>query len=171
MRITLPSASQANRDDTMNLSKNLTLAEATKSQTATRKGIDNTPTDAHLDALRAVAQNIFQPLRDYFGLPIAVTSGYRSKALNTAIGGSNKSQHSRGEALDIDAHVFGGVTNREVFLYILKNLEFDQLIFEFGDELEPAWVHVSYKANGENRGEVLRAYRQGGRTRYKLWTR
>lgn len=155
----------------MKLSKNLTLAEAVKSQTATRKGIDNTPTNDHLLALKAVANNVFQPVRDYFGIPIAVTSGYRSEALNDAIGGSKTSQHSKGEALDLDADVFGGVTNKEVFMYILKNLDFDQMIWEFGDEHNPAWVHVSYRADGNNRKEVLRAYKQDGRTRYKHWTR
>lgn len=150
----------------MNLSKNLTLAEVTKSQTATRKGIDNTPSGQHLDNLFSIAQNIFQPTRDFFGVPIAVTSGYRSKALNTAIGGSNRSQHSRGEALDLDADVFGGLTNADIFEYVKSSLDFDQLIWEFGNDVQPAWVHVSYRADGNNRGEVLKAFRQGGRTKY-----
>ena len=153
----------------MQLSEHLTLAEATKSQTATRLGIDNSPTIAHLEALRAVAKNVFEPIRNHFGVPIAVTSGYRSKALNEAIRGSRRSQHCQGQALDIDADVYGRITNAEVFHYIKDHLDFDQLIWEFGDDTTPDWVHVSYVADGSNRGEVLIAYRENGRTRYKKY--
>jgi len=155
----------------MNLSKNLTLAEATKSATAIRRGIDNTPHGEHLDNLFVIANDVFQPIREHFDVPIAVTSGYRSEALNKAIGGSKTSQHSKGQALDLDADVFGGVTNAEIFHYIKDNLDFDQLIWEFGNSQEPNWVHVSYSDKGDNRKEVLVAYKQNGRTRYKLWTR
>ena len=151
------------------LSDHLSLAEATKSQTATRLGIDNSPTIAHLEALRAVAKNVFEPIRNHFGVPIAVTSGYRSKALNEAIRGSRRSQHCQGQALDIDADVYGRITNAEVFHYIKNHLDFDQLIWEFGNDTAPDWVHVSYVADGSNRGEVLIAYRENGRTRYKHW--
>jgi len=158
----------------MQLSEHLTLAEATKSQTATRLGIDNSPTIAHLESLRSVAKNIFEPIRNHFGVPIAVTSGYRSKALNDAIRGSRRSQHCHGQALDIDADVFGRITNGEIFHYIKSNLDFDQLIWEFGDEphdtnANPDWVHVSFVNDGFNRGEILTAYRENGRTRYKKW--
>ena len=154
----------------MKLSDNLSLAEVTKSATATRKGIANTPTQSHLTSLKAVATNIFQPCREHFGKPLAVTSGYRSKELNALIGGSSRSQHSLGEALDIDADVFGGLTNRELFLYIKDNLDFDQLIGEFPDNMgEFRWVHCSYKTEG-NRGEVLIAYKdENNKTKYAKW--
>ena len=156
----------------MNLSKNLTLAEVTKSNTAIKRGIDNTPHGEHLNNLMSVAQDVFQPIRDYFGKPIAVTSGYRSEALNRIIGGSTTSQHSKGQALDLDADVFGGVTNADIFTYIRQNLVFDQLIWEFGSDTDPAWVHVSYVDGVPNRKEVLVAYKDArNRTRYKLWTR
>jgi len=155
----------------MNLSKNLTLAEATKSATAIRRGIDNTPHGEHLDNLFVIANNIFQPIREHFGVPISVTSGYRSEALNKAIGGSKTSQHSKGQALDLDADVFGGITNADIFHYIKDNLDFDQLIWEFGNSQEPNWVHVSDSCGVNNRKEVLVAYKQNGRTRYRLWTR
>jgi len=154
----------------MQLSEHLTLAEATKSQTATRLGIDNSPTIAHLESLRSVAKNIFEPIRNHFGVPIAVTSGYRSKALNDAISGSRRSQHCHGQALDIDADVFGRITNGEIFHYIKSNLDFDQLIWEFGNEDNPDWVHVSFVDDRSNRGEILIAYRENGRTRYKKYT-
>jgi hypothetical protein len=152
----------------MRLSDNLTLAEVTKSATAKRKGISNEPTIEHMENLKAVAQNIFQPVRDHFGKPIAVTSGYRSADLNKAIGGSSTSQHCKGEAIDMDADVFGGVTNREIFEYIKDNLDFDQLIYEFGDENNPDWVHCSFISKG-NRRQVLRAVRKNGRTSYELY--
>jgi zinc D-Ala-D-Ala carboxypeptidase len=151
----------------MKLTENLSLAEVTYSATALRKGIVNEPTVTHLINLKAVANNIFQPCRDYFGKPLAVTSGYRSKALNDLIGGAKSSQHCKGEALDLDAQVFGGFTNLELFLYIKDHLSFDQLIGEFPDNMgEYAWVHCSYKEEG-NRGEVLVAYKADGETRYK----
>lgn len=151
----------------MRLSKNLTLAEVTKSTTAKRKGISNEPTIEHLENLKALAENIFQPLRDYFGVPIAVTSGYRSAELNAIIGGSSTSQHCKGEAIDLDADVYGSLTNAEVFGYLREHTDFDQLIAEFGDEHNPAWVHCSYKRDEKNRGQVLRAYRKGGKTYYE----
>ena len=154
----------------MNLSRNLSLSEAIKSQTAIRKSIDNTPHGEHLDNLMAIAQDIFQPIREHFGIPIAITSGYRSEALNEAIGGSKTSQHSKGQALDLDADVFGGVTNKDIFEFILDNLDFDQLIWEFGNSNNPAWVHVSYKKNGGNRGQVLVAKKNSnGKTIYEHW--
>lgn len=153
----------------MKLSENLTLAEATKSATAIRHGIDNTPHGDHLDNLMDTAQKVFQPVRDHFSVPIKVTSGYRSEALNRKIGGSPTSQHSKGRALDLDADVFGGVTNQEIFEFIRDNLDFDQLIHEFGREDNPSWVHVSYRNDGKNRKQILRAEKVGGKTRYVNW--
>ncbi len=143
----------------MKLSKNLSLQEAIKSNTATRLGIKNEPEQWEINNLRAVAENVFQPIRDHFGVPIGVSSGYRSKALNKAIGGSRYSQHMIGEALDIDADIYGKVTNAEIFNYIKNNLEWDQMIWEFGDDEEPNWVHVSYKEAGRNRKQIKRARR------------
>jgi len=148
----------------MKLSKNLTLDEATKSATAIKNGISNKPSGEHLSNLIQIATKIFQPVRDHFQKPIIVSSGYRSKALNDLIGGASGSQHSKGEALDLD----GSVDNFLIFEFIKNNLEFDQLIWEFGDDENPDWVHVSYKTEN-NRGEVLQAVRQNGRVIYKRW--
>ncbi len=153
----------------MNLSKNLTLAEVTKSTTAKRLGIDNTPDEWTTENLRQVAINVFQPLRSAFGTPIYVSSGYRSAELNTAIGGSRRSQHVEGRALDLDADVYGGCTNSQIFNWIKENLEFDQLIWEFGDDDNPDWVHVSYVYDGINRKRCLRACRDdNGKTYYEV---
>jgi hypothetical protein len=139
----------------MKLSKNLSVNEFIKSQTATRLGIDNTPTEEHLKSAILLAKEIFQPMRDYFGKPIYVSSGYRCEALNEAIGGSKKSQHCKGEAIDIDMDHRNSVSNADVFYYIRDNLPFDQLIWEFGDNKCPDWVHVSHNSNGQQRGQVL----------------
>lgn len=153
----------------MNLSKNLTLAEVTKSTTAKRLGIDNTPDEWTTENLRQIAINIFQPLREAFGSPIYVSSGYRSGELNTAIGGSARSQHVEGRALDLDADVYGGCTNSQIFNWIKENLEFDQLIWEFGDDDNPDWVHVSYVYDGINRKRCLKACRDdNGKTYYEV---
>lgn len=135
------------------ISTNLSLAECITSQTAERKKIDNTPNAAVICSLRLVAEKVFQPLRKHFGKPIRVSSGYRSPALNRSIGGSVTSQHVKGEALDLQGT--NGVTNAQIYNYIKKNLDFDQLIWEYGTDKEPAWVHVSYKAKG-NRKQALR---------------
>lgn len=134
------------------LSKNLSLAECITSQTAVRKGIDNTPDADVICNLRLVAEKVFQPIREHFGKPIRVSSGYRSLKLNTAIGGSKTSQHVKGQALDLQGT--NGITNKQIFDYIKKNLDFDQLIWEYGTSAEPAWVHVSLKSSG-NRKQVL----------------
>jgi hypothetical protein len=151
----------------MKLSDNLSLSEVIESSTAIKHGIDNTPTDEHLRNLEAIAQNVFQPVREHFGKPIYVSSGYRSEALNERIGGSKTSQHSLGQALDLDAHVYGGLTNAQLFAYIEEWIVFDQLIWEFGDGTEPDWIHVSYKKEGNNRGQKLAAYKKDGKTKYK----
>ncbi len=152
----------------MNLSDNLSLAEAISSATALRKGIANKPTQQHLLNLKEVALHIFQPCREHFGKPLRVTSGYRSEELNKAIGGSSKSQHSKGEALDMQSTK--GYTNKELFMFIKDHLNFDQLIGEFPDNVgEFAWVHCSYKKEG-NRGEVLIAYKdENNKTKYTKW--
>lgn len=150
----------------MMLSKNLSLVEATKSATAIKHGIANEPTLEHLQNLKNVAENVFQPIREHFAMPVGISSGYRSNALNDLIGGSKRSQHSKGEALDLDADIYGGITNRDIFEFIKNHLDYDQLIYEFGTDEEPAWVHVSYKSEG-NRKEVLKAYKANGQTKYK----
>ena len=150
----------------MKLSKNLSLSEVTKSNTAKRRGISNEPSIEHLESLKAVAENIFQPIREEFMCPIFISSGYRSEALNEAIGGSKTSQHSKGEALDLDADVYGVITNADIFHFALDRLDFDQLILEYYDEDDPTsgWVHCSYKKSG-NRNQVLnydgKRYRNG----------
>jgi len=134
----------------MKLSDNLTLAEAIKSNTAIRKGIDNTPTPEHLHNMEMVALNIFEPIRDNFMTPLYVSSMYRSEALNKAVKGSKTSQHCKGQAIDIDADIYGGCTNKEIFEFVRDNLDFDQLINEYNY----SWVHISYKVHG-NRKQVI----------------
>lgn len=138
------------------ISKHITLAEATKSNTAIKLGISNLPTDEHLANMKHLAESVFEPLREHFGKPIAISSFYRSPHLNKAINGSLTSQHLTGEAMDIDAQIFGGLTNKEVFDWIRANCLFDQLIWEGGSVNEPDWVHVSLTKNRANRGQVLR---------------
>ena len=152
----------------MKLSENLALSEVTRSDSAKRKGISNEPTPEHLENFKKLAENIFEPIRKHFGKPIHLSSGYRSKALNAAIGGSATSQHCTGEAIDIDMDgSANGVTNKMVFDYIKANLNFDQLIWEFGTKDAPDWVHVSYESTGKQRKQVLRAVKAGGKTSYQ----
>jgi len=146
------------------LSDNFTLREYVKSQTASRLGIDNTPTDEHLNRALPLFVNVVQPIRNHFG-PTIITSGYRSAALNEAIGGSATSQHSQGQAVDLEVP---GVSTAEVCEWIAANLTFDQLILEFytpGDT-NSGWVHVSYAGNTGNRGETLTASKVNGSTQY-----
>jgi len=151
----------------MQITQHLNLAELTRSETAKRKGISNMPNPHHLENLKNLAINIFEPIRRNFGQPIHISSGYRSKELNTAIGGSLTSQHCSGEAIDIDMdNSSNGITNKQVFEYIKQHLNFDQLIWEFGTKDNPDWVHVSYKTNGKQRKQVLRAVKQGTKTTY-----
>lgn len=140
----------------MRLSKYVTLAEAVKSQTATRLGIENNPSEDQLEAMQYVASTVFDPVREFVGGPLHASSFFRSSELNKAIGGSSStSQHMKGEAIDIDCDTFGHGTNLQVFNFIKDNLEFDQLILEYPDkEGNPAWVHVSKKKR-DNRGQVL----------------
>ena len=156
----------------MQLSKNLSLNEVIKSNTATRKGIDNTPTEEHLKNLKYLAEKVFQPIREHFGVPIYITSGYRSKALNEAIGGSKTSFHSHGMALDLDQDGRNrGVSNADVFYYIKDNLQFTELIWEFGDETNPNWVHVAIAPGREDEKKIKIAERVNNKTTYSIWNR
>ena len=147
------------------ISAHISYKEATASQTATRKGISNDPNADQLKNMQEVAYTIFEPVRAHFGKPIFISSFFRSPDLNTAIGGSSTSQHCKGEAIDIDGDRTG-VSNKEIFDYIRKHLVFDQLIWEFGDDNSPNWVHVSYTNERENRKQVLIAKKINGRTFY-----
>lgn len=151
------------------ISEHISYTEATKSRTAIKYNIDNIPNATELKRMKLLAKVVFEPLREYFGVPIAVTSFFRSKELNKKIGGSSTSQHVKGEAMDLDADVYGMITNKDIFYYIKDNLEFDQLIWEFGDSKEPAWIHVSLK-KCNNRKNILVAYKEKdilGRLRIK----
>lgn len=142
------------------ISDHISYTEATKSPTAERYGINNRPDAATLISMKHVAENVFEKLRAHFCVPIAISSFYRSPALNTKVGGSKNSQHVKGEAMDLDADILGVITNKQIFDYIRKNLDYDQLIWEFGDDKNPAWVHVSLKCNGINRKQTLQAYKE-----------
>ena len=146
------------------LSKNFSLQEYTKSQTATRQGLDNTPNEEHLASATALFENVVQKVRDHFGVTV-INSGYRGPALNTAVGGSSNSQHCKGEAVDIECP---GTSNYDVAKWIENNLDFDQLILEFITLGIPdsGWVHVSYKSEG-NRKQSLTAMKEDGKTVYK----
>ena len=148
----------------MKLSNNFTLAELTKSQTATRKGINNEPGTAEIENLIHLAKTILQPVREHFGKPVMISSGYRSPALCEAIGSSAKSQHAKGEAADFEIH---GVDNKELAAWIAGNCEFDQLILEFYDGVDPnsGWIHCS-STTESLRKQVLTAERIEGRTSY-----
>ena len=149
----------------MKLSENFSLAEMTKSQTATRKGINNEPSTAHVENLIHLAESVLQPVRDHFGKSVMISSGYRSLELCEAIGSSTKSQHARGEAADFE---IAGVDNKELATWISKNTEFDQLILEFYDEGDPnsGWVHCSAVKEG-SRAQVLKATKVEGKTKYE----
>jgi len=153
----------------MQISKHLRLAEITRSDTAKRNGIDNTPTAEHLENFKLLADKVFEPIREHFKTPIFISSGYRSKELNAFIKGSASSQQCKGQAIDIDMDGSNGeVTNRMVFDFIKNKLDFDQLIWEFGTDFNPDWVHVSY-AKGANRKQILKAVRAGGKTSYQAF--
>ena len=153
------------KQNKMQLSKNLSLAEVMRSETAKRKGISNMPTPEHIENFKLLAENVFQPIREHFGVPIHISSGYRSKALNTAVGGSLTSQHCSGEAIDIDMDGTS-VTNAQIFNYIKDNLNFDQMIWEFGNDTNPDWVHVSYESTGKQRKQILKAVKSAKGTAY-----
>ncbi len=154
------------------ISTHLSLKEVTNSNTAKRLGIDNSPTPEHLENLKLLAEKIFEPIRNHFDKPIKVSSGYRSKALNDVTPrSSSKSQHCTGEALDLDQDgMTTDVSNKEVFDYIKDNLEFDQLIWEYGTDSNPDWVHVSYESTGRQRNQVLRCYNVKGEPKYVAYS-
>lgn len=149
------------------ISKHISLREATESYTAKRKGIENIPSEYQLTNMADVAENIFEPLRKWVGGPIKITSFFRSEELNKAIGGSKTSQHCQGRAMDID-DVYGYKTNTEMYHYIKNNLDFDQLIWEFGNSDNPDWVHVSYVSKADNRKRCLKAERIKGKIVYSI---
>jgi len=146
------------------VSKHISYKEATRSATATKLNIDNIPTDDILSNMVVVAEKVFEPLREWAKHPINVNSFYRSPKLNAAIKGSLKSSHLSGQAIDIST--LGKKTNGEMFDYIKDNLDFDQLIWEFGNDENPRWIHVSYKNKKDNRKDVLKAKYKGGRVTY-----
>ena len=150
-----------------NISKHISYKEATKSLTAIRLGLENKPNEYELSNMIGVAENIFEPLREWVNDPIKVNSFFRSVELNKAIGGSSRSQHCQGRAIDID-DTYCHATNAEMFNWIKENLNFDQMIWEFGDDENPDWVHISWVSKDQNRNRCLRAERIDGKTTYRV---
>ena len=148
------------------ISKHITYKEATKSVTALRLGIENTPNDYELQNMELIAEKVFEPLRRAVNGPIKINSFFRCEELNKAIGGSNRSQHCQGRAIDVD-DFYGYVSNAYMYYYIKDNLDFDQLIWEFGTDTNPDWVHVSYVDGDSNRKRCLLAYKEDGKTKYR----
>ena len=151
----------------MKLSANFQLSELVKSQTATRKGIPNNPSPAHIDNLKALCVNVLQPIRSHFDSPVLISSGYRSPELCIAIGSKISSQHAEGKAADLEVV---GVDNQVLATWIKENLEYDQLILEFYNEGEPdsGWVHISWNSDN-NRSSSLKAIREDSKVIYKPW--
>lgn len=151
-----------------NISKHITYQEATSSNTAIKRKIQNTPNAIQLANMKLLAEKVFEPLREKIANPIKISSFFRSVALNKAIGGSSTSQHTATNGAAMDLQAIKGATNRDIFDYIKDNLTVDQLIYEFGDSQIPSWVHVSYKKEG-NRNQILRAIKVNGKTKYIKW--
>ena len=150
------------------ISKHISMKEAVYSNTAIRRGIDNTPGKYELQNMELLARKVFEPLREHVGKPIKINSFYRSIELNQAIGGSSKSQHCEGRAIDID-DTYGHMSNADMYAFIKENLDFDQMIWEFGTEENPNWVHVSYIDPETNRNRCLQAYKDNNnKTQYKV---
>ena len=149
------------------ISKHISYKEAVKSNTAMRLNIDNTPGAYEITNMNGIAHNIFEPLRESVGGPIKINSFFRCVELNKAIGGSSKSQHCQGRAIDID-DTYGHKTNAEMYECIKENLDFDQMIWEFGTEKNPDWVHISYVSPNENRNRCLKAERVNGKAVYSI---
>ena len=149
------------------ISKHISYKEGVYSTTAMRRGIDNTPNDDQLHFMELIAEEIFEPLRMYVGGPIKINSFFRCPELNTAIGGSTTSQHCKGQAMDID-DTYGRMTNAEMYHWIKEHLDFDQMIWEFGNDDNPDWVHVSYVSEEKNRNRCVKAYRENGKTKYMV---
>ena len=149
------------------ISKHISDREGVYSITATRKGLDNTPTESHLSNKKELAEKVFEPLREWVGGPIRINSFYRGEELNKAIGGARSSQHCKGQAMDID-DAGCKKTNAEMYTWIKENLDFDQMIWEFGDDDNPNWVHISYVSPEDNRNRCLKAYRENCKTLYEV---
>ena len=149
------------------ISAHISYKEAVYSRTATRLDIDNNPDDMEVYRMSLIAEEVFEPLRAWVGGPIKINSFFRSPELNTAIGGSTKSQHCQGQAIDLD-DTFGRATNAEMYEFIKENLDFDQMIWEFGDDDNPDWVHVSYVSEDKNRNRCLKAYKKNNKTKYAV---
>ena len=149
------------------ISKHISYKEGVYSITAMRRGINNDPNDEQLNNMELLAEKVFEPLREWDGGPIKINSFFRCPELNKAIGGSSKSQHCHGQAIDID-DTYGKVANSKMYHYIKENLDFDQIIWEFGDDDNPNWVHVSYVSEEDNRRRCLRAYRSNNKTVYNV---
>ena len=149
------------------ISEHISYKEGVYSTTATRRGIDNTPNDEQLANMELIAEKIFEPLREWVSGPVKINSFFRSVKLNKAIGLSSKSQHCHGQAIDID-DTYKVVANSDMYEYIKNNLDFDQLIWEFGDDDNPNWVHVSYVSKADNRNRCLKAYREQGKSKYMV---
>ena len=149
------------------ISKHISYKEGTRSVTAIRLGIDNTPNDEQLSSMELISEKIFEPLRKWVNGPIKINSFFRCPDLNKAIGGSSKSQHCHGQAMDIDDN-YGKATNAEMYHWIKENLDFDQMIWEFGDDDNPDWIHISYISEEDNRNRCLKAYREKGKTKYAI---
>ena len=149
------------------LTKHVSYKEGVHSITALRLGLKNDPSDDHLQSMILLSEKIFEPLRMHVGGPIKINSFYRGPELNKAIGGSAKSQHCHGQAMDID-DTYGHASNKEMFNWIKANLDYDQMIWEFGTDENPDWVHVSYVDPGSNRNRCLKAYREDGKTKYMV---
>ena len=148
------------------ISKHISYHEGTYSQTGVRRNLDNTPSEDQLKCMKEVAENLFEPLREWVGGPIKINSFFRGEPVNTAIGGSTRSQHMKGQAIDID-DTFGHKTNAEMYHYIKDNLDFDQMIWEFGDDTNPNWLHISYVTHRPNRKKLTVALTKNGKTKYE----
>ena len=151
----------------MKVSEHVSYNEAIYSDTALRLNIKNEPNDYQISNMVGIANNIFEPLREYVGGPIKITSMFRNEILNRAIGGAKRSQHMEGRAMDLD-DTFGHKTNAEMYKFIKENLNFDQLVWEFGTAENPDWIHVSYVSDEENRNRCLKAERVNGKTVYSI---
>mgnify|MGYP003647746881 FL=1 len=149
------------------ISKHISYKEGVYSRTATRLGVNNDPEDMEVYRMSLIAEEVFEPLRAWVGGPIKINSFFRSPELNKAIGGSTKSQHCQGQAIDLD-DTFGRATNAEMYEFIKEHLDFDQMIWEFGDDDNPDWVHVSYVSKDKNRNRCLKAYKENNKTNYKI---
>jgi len=149
------------------ISKHVSYREGVYSITALRLGLKNEPTEEHLTNMKLISKKVFEPLREFVNGPIKINSFYRGPELNKVIGGSSKSQHCSGQAMDID-DTYGAMSNATMYGWIKKNLDFDQIIWEFGTENNPDWVHVSYVSEEKNRNRCLKAYRENGKTKYMV---